>query len=375
MSNIDVPLFEPDLTEADKQAVRDVLDSGWITMGPKVAAFEERFASYVGAAHAIAVNSCTAALHLANVALDLGPGDEVIVPSLTFAATANAVAMTGATAVFADVKSTDDWTIDPEDVAARITPRTRAVVVMHYAGYACDMNRLGAICDKAGIALVEDAAHALTGYLDGKHLGTQGQIGCFSFFSNKVMTTAEGGMLVTDDAAIAERARRMRSHGQTKTAIDRMNGALGYEIEEAGYNYRLDDIRAALGLSQMDRLDGNRAKRLVLVDHYREALGPINRVSFPSHGDRGTPAHYILPVMIDGDDRDVIRERMARRGIQTSMHYPPVHLFRHYRKSSTPLPVTEEIAAGTLTLPLFHTMTIAQVDKVVVEFEKTLAEG
>jgi dTDP-4-amino-4,6-dideoxygalactose transaminase len=375
MTAIDVPLFEPDLTEADKQAVRDVLDSGWITMGPKVAAFEERFASYVGAGHAIAVNSCTAALHLANVALDLGPGDEVIVPSLTFAATANAVAMTGATAVFADVKGLDDWTIDPDSVAARITSKTRAVVVMHYGGYACDMNRLKDICDAAGIALVEDAAHALTGYLDGRHLGTIGRIGCFSFFSNKVMTTAEGGMLVTDDAAIADRARRMRSHGQTKTAIDRMNGALGYEIEEAGYNYRLDDIRAALGLSQMDRLDRNLANRQALVERYRETLGSINRVSFPSHGDRGTPAHYILPVIIDGDDRDVIRERMAQRGIQTSLHYPPVHLFSHYRKDSPQLPVTERIAARTITLPLFHTMTIEQVDVVVSEFEKALAEN
>ena len=375
MSKIEVPLFEPDLTEADKQAVRDVLDSGWITMGPKVAAFEERFASYVGASYAIAVNSCTAALHLANVALDLRPGDEVIVPSLTFAATANAVAMTGATAVFADVKNTDDWTLDPDDVAARITPRTRAVVVMHYAGYPCDMTRLQEICAAADIALVEDAAHALTAHLNGKHLGTLGQIGCFSFFSNKVMTTAEGGMLVTDDAAIAERARRMRSHGQSKTAIDRMNGALGYEIEEAGYNYRLDDIRAALGLSQMERLDENFAKRIKLIDHYREALGSINRVSFPSHGGRGTPAHYILPVLIDGDDRDRIRERMSQRGIQTSLHYPPVHRFSHYRKSSPALPVTEDIAARTLTLPLFHTMTIAQVDCVVAEFESALAES
>ena len=225
MTRIDVPLFEPELSEADKQAVRDVLDSGWITMGPKVAAFEERFADYVGSRHAVAVNSCTAALHLANALIDLGPGDEVIVPSLTFAATANAVAMTGATAVFADVAGEEDWTIDPDDVAARITPRTRAVVPMHYGGYACDMARLQSVCDGAGLTLIEDAAHALTGTLDGKHLGTFGLLGCFSFFSNKVMTTAEGGMLVTDDANLADRARRMRSHGQTKTAIDRMKGA------------------------------------------------------------------------------------------------------------------------------------------------------
>jgi len=375
VSKIEVPLFEPDLTEADKQAIRDVLDSGWITMGPKVAAFEERFASYVGASHAIAVNSCTAALHLANVALDLGPGDEVIVPSLTFAATANAVAMTGATAVFADVRSDDDWTIDPDAIEACITPKTRAVVVMHYAGYACDMYRIGEICDSADIALVEDAAHGLTGSLDGRHLGTFGRLGCYSFFSNKVMTTAEGGMLVTDDTNLADRARRMRSHGQSKTAIDRMNGALGYDIEEAGYNYRLDDIRAALGLSQMKRLDQNLSCRRKLVERYRERLDSTNCVRFPRFGGRGKPAHYILPIMIEGGDRDDIRRRMAERGIQTSLHYPPVHLFAHYRGLGISLPNTERIAQSTITLPLYPTMTIEQVDRVVSELEHALQAG
>lgn len=375
MSKIEVPLFEPDLTEADKQAVRDILDSGWITMGPQVAAFEERFASYVGASHAIAVNSCTAALHLANVSLDLGPGDEVIVPSLTFAATANAVAMTGATAVFADVKSKDDWTLDPDDVAARITRRTRAVVVMHYGGYSCDMHRIGEICDNADIALVEDAAHGLTGSLDGRHLGTFGRLGCYSFFSNKVMTTAEGGMLVTDDANLADRARRMRSHGQSKTAIDRMNGALGYDIEEAGYNYRLDDIRAALGLSQMDRLDQNLSCRQRLVERYRERLDSTNCVRFPTFGARGKPAHYILPIMIEGGDRDDIRRRMAERGIQTSLHYPPVHLFAHYRGLGISLPNTERIGQRTITLPLYPTMTVEQIDHVVSELEHALHAG
>ena len=372
MTRVDVPLFEPELSEADKQAVRDVLDSGWITMGPKVAAFEERFAGYVGSRHAVAVNSCTAALHLANVLIDLGPGDEVIVPSLTFAATANAVAMTGATAVFADVVGKDDWTIDPDDVAARITLRTRAVVPMHYGGYACDMTRLQNVCDGAGLAIIEDAAHALTGTLDDKPLGTFGRMGCFSFFSNKVMTTAEGGMLVTDDAKLAERARRMRSHGQTKTAIDRMKGSAGYDITEAGFNYRLDDIRAALGLSQMDRLDANLEARLALVSRYRERLAPVNRVRFPDHGGRGDPAHYILPVIVDGDDRDAIRTDMAEKGVQTSVHYPPAHLFGHYRGQAGDLPRTEYVADHMITLPLFPTMTTEQVDRVVDALEDAL---
>ena len=375
MDKINIPLFEPDLTEADKAAVREVLDSGWITMGSKVAAFEQKFASYVGARFAIAVNSCTAALHLANVLIDLGPGDEVIVPSLTFAATANAVAMTGATVIFADIHSDDDWTIDPEDIAAKITNKTRAVVIMHYGGYACDMQRIRTICKDAGIVLIEDAAHALTGYLDGKHLGTLGEFGCYSFFSNKVMTTAEGGMLVTDDSDLADRARRMRSHGQSKTAIDRINGALGYDIEEAGYNYRLDDIRAALGLSQMDRLDQNLVSRQKLYERYRERLSSINGVHLPAHGRRGNPAHYILPIMVEGVNRDGLRRCMADRGIQTSLHYPPVHLFAHYRDGQISLPNTERIAERTVTLPLFHTMSLDQVDQVVTELEYAFRAG
>ena len=181
----------------------------------------------------------------------------------------------------------------------------------------------------------------------------------------KVMTTAEGGMLVTNDGDIAERARRLRSHGQTKTAIDRMKGSLGYDITEVGFNYRLDDIRAGLGLSQMDRLDRNRESRVRLVTYYKSLLDSVTRIAFPCHGGRGDPAHYILPVRLIEGDRDALRARMAEKGVQTSLHYPPVHRFAHYTKSSPRLPITEKLAETTLTLPLFPSMTNTQVERVV----------
>jgi dTDP-4-amino-4,6-dideoxygalactose transaminase len=372
MSATTIPLFEPDLGEPEIRAVSEVIASKWITAGPKVEEFETRFAAFIGAPHAIALNSCTAALHLATVLLDIGPGDEVIVPSLTFVATANAVHVTGATPVFADIASTHDWTLSPEDVARRITSRTKAVSVMHYAGFPCDMPAFVALCAKYGLVLIEDAAHGLMGSIDGKSLGSIGRFGCYSFFSNKAMTTGEGGMLVTADVELAQRARRMRSHGQTRTAIDRTRGAMGYDIAEAGFNYRLDDIRAALGLVQMDRLQRNHERRIALVSRYRHRLADVAGVRVPTHGTRGHPAHYIFPVLLESADRDEVRRRLAAVGVQTSVHYPASHLFSHYARAGESLPVTEHVVARTVTLPLYPTMTGEQVDLVVDRLDAIL---
>lgn len=362
---ITVPLFVPDLGEAEKQGLAAVIDSKWVAMGAVCEKFEARFAAELGVKHAISVNNCTAALHLAYMLCDAGPGDEVIVPSLTFAATANAVAYTGAKPVFADIAGFDDWTIDPEAIAAAITPRTKAIAVMHYGGYPCDMKAIMAVADRAGVPVIEDACHGLGGDIESRAMGALGRLGCFSFYSNKVITTGEGGMIVTDDDAVAMRGRRLRSHGMTALAYDRMRGAMGYDITELGYNYRLDDIRGAVGLAQMDRLAGSIARRRHLVEVYRKGLAAVGGVSFPTHGARGNPAHYILPVLLDEKlDRVAVRQIMLEYGVQTSVHYPAAHSFSHYGGRTGVLPYTEAVANRVLTLPLYPSLTDEQVGHV-----------
>lgn len=355
MNTRKISLFEPDFGPEEESAVVAVLRSGWIAAGPRVEAFEERFAAMLGAPFALATSSCTASLHLASLIAGVGPGDEVIVPSLTFAATANAQVYCGAKPVFADIASDDDWTLDPADVAAKVTARTKAIVPMHYAGAACDMTALGDIARRHGLAIIEDACHGLGSTLDGKALGTIGDSGCFSFYSNKIMTTGEGGMIVLRDPDVARRAKRLRSHGQNNVAIDRVRGAQHYDISEVGYNYRLDDLRAAIGLVQLDRMDWTTRRRAEIVAEYELGLRGIGGVRIPRHGSRGTSAHYILPVLLDeGLDRDRVRASLAAAGVQTSLHYPPVHLFSHYRTTdAVSLPVTERVARRTLTLPLY----------------------
>ncbi len=243
-----IPLADMDFGSEEEQAVQKVVRSRWLSMGEETQNFEQEFAAFIGAKHAIAVTNATAALHLACVAVGLKPKDEVIVPSLTFIATANAVRYTGAIPVFADIESADWLTVSPASIKRCVTDKTRAILVMHYAGYPCDIPAIMEIARKHGLAIIEDFAHAIGSQLDGRTLGTWGQIGCFSFFSNKNMTTGEGGMLTTDDDALADRLRILRSHGMTSLSWDRHKGhAWSYDVVDLGYNYRIDEIRSALG--------------------------------------------------------------------------------------------------------------------------------
>ena len=365
-------VFEPDFGIEEEQALVAVLRSGWVAMGPQVEAFERRFADLVGTQHAVAVSSCTAALHLTQVALGIGRGDEVIVPSLTFSATANSALVTGATPVFADIASADDWTLDPADAARRITPRTKAVIAVHYGGHPADMAALGTVCRDAGVTLIEDACHGLGGSLDGRAMGALGAAGCFSFYSNKVITTGEGGMVTTDDADLALHIAKLRSHGMTATAIDRVRGAFDYEVTEAGFNYRLDDLRAAVGLAQVDRLAVKLARRRDLVRLYCARLASIPGLSVPNFGGRGEPANYLMTVLLDGGDREAVRRRLQERGIQTSVHYHPVHLFAHYRHVAERLPITESVAARTITLPLYPRLQESDVDYVAAALQDAI---
>lgn len=372
MTDWDIPLSDITFDEQEIGTVVEVLRSGWLTMGAATKKFEEKFAEWNNIPYAISLSSCTAALHLACLALDLGPGDEVILPALTFVATANAVRYTGATPVFADIMSEDDLTISPDDIRSKITDKTKGMIVMHYAGYPCNMSEIQHIAKEHNLFIIEDAAHAVGAQTNGLFMGTIGDIGCFSFFSNKNLVTGEGGMLVTHDAEIAQRVSRLRSHGMTTLTWDRYKGhAYTYDVVDLGYNYRLDEIRASLGLSQLEKLDQNNQVRRNLTSHYHQTLRkkcPEVGVPFTNHP--GVTSAHIMPIIIPPNVKraDVIGH-LRNNKIQTSIHYPPIHQFENYRSGHNPqvsLPITESVAARELTLPLYPALTTEQIDQVVV---------
>lgn len=381
MSTWQIPLFDPDLDEREAAAVADVVRSKWLTMGERTTQFESRFAEYCGARHAIAMSNCTAALHLALHALGVGPEDEVIVPALTFVATANAVRYCGARPVFADVASLDDWNIGRATIEAMITPKTRAIVVVHYAGYPCDMRSIMELARQRGLVVVEDVAHAPGATLEGRAMGSWGDAGCFSFFSNKNMTTGEGGMITTQLDPLAERLRRLRSHGMTTLTLDRHKGhAFSYDVVDLGFNYRMSELNAAIGLCQLDRLPSGNARRTAIVARYREQLAAIPGLRAPFSQARGTPVPHIMPVLLPADtDRAAIMQAMKAAGIQTSIHYRPVDTFTAYVEAGLgPAPhlhLTHAIGAKTMTLPLYPGMTTDQIDYVCTTLLQALARA
>ena len=375
-----IPLSDIDFGPEEQQAVLEVLKSCWLTMGAVTRQFEQEFAAFTGSKHAVAVTNATAALHLACVAAGLGPGDEAILPSLTFVATANAVRYTGARPVFADIAGGADLNISVEAVEACITPLTRALLVVHYGGYACDMPAILAVARKHGLFVIEDAAHAIGSQLDGRMLGTWGEVGCFSFFSNKNMTTGEGGMLVTDDDRLAERLRTLRSHGMTSLTWDRHKGhAWSYDVVDLGYNYRIDEIRSALGRVQLEKLPRNNQLRSELTTHYHALLGEFcPSVALPFESHPGISACHLLPILLpEAVSRQAVMEQMKARGIQTSIHYPPVHQFSAFREMDVApagaLAQTESVGRRELTLPLYPGMSPAEVSIVVDALRESLA--
>jgi dTDP-4-amino-4,6-dideoxygalactose transaminase len=362
-----VPLADVVVPEEDIAVVADVYRSGWLSMGPQTAALEREFAAYVGARHALAVANGTAGLHLICAAAGLGPRDEVVVPSMTFVATVNAIAYTGATPVFADVVSVTEPWLDPHAVDAALTERTRAVMTMAYGGHPGHTVALAALARERGLTLLEDAAHAAGSRVGGRHLGTFGRAGAFSFFSNKNLAVGEGGMVVTDDDAAAAQMRLLRSHGMTTLTWDRHRGhASGYDVVELGFNYRIDEPRAALARRRLARLDAENARRAQLDARYRDLLADIDGLApaLRPPADARLAHHLFTVVLDDGMERARFREALAARGIQTSVHYPPAHRFSIYAWGGD-LPVTEAYGARAVSLPLFATMTTAQQDEVV----------
>jgi dTDP-4-amino-4,6-dideoxygalactose transaminase len=362
-----VPLADVVVPEDDIEAVADVYRSGWLSMGPQTEALERDFAAYTGGRHALAVANGTAALHLMCAAVGIGPGDEVVVPSMTFVATVNAVAYTGATPVFADIVSVTEPWLDPDAVAAAVGGRTKAIMTMAYGGHPGQTPALAAMARERGLVLLEDAAHAAGSRVAGRHLGTFGLAGGFSFFSNKNLAVGEGGMVVTDDDEAAARMRLLRSHGMTTLTWDRHRGhASGYDVVDVGFNYRIDEPRAALARRRLERLEADNARRAMLDARYRELLAGVGGLTpaLAPVPDAQLAHHLFTVVLEEGMERAGFREALATRGIQTSVHYPPAHRFSIYA-GDRDLPVTDDYGARAVTLPMFATMTNDQQDEVV----------
>jgi dTDP-4-amino-4,6-dideoxygalactose transaminase len=376
-----IPLSDLDYGPEEEQAALNVLRSRWLTMGAVTAQFEKAFAEMLGVRHALAVSNGTDALHLACRSLGLGPGDEVICPSLTFVATANAVLYTGATVRFADILNPQDLTISPAEIERLLSPQTKAIMVMHYGGYPCHMPEILDIANRRGLAVIEDAAHAPGARLEGRLLGAWGDIGCFSFFSNKNLAVGEGGMVVTDRDDLAEQIRLMRSHGMTSLSWDRYQGhAYTYDVLALGHNYRIDEIRSALGLVQLRKLKENNVRRKAISTTYRLRLGEPSfaGIAVPFGKSAGEPSCHIFPILLPpGADRRAFMDAMRQAGVQTSIHYPPIHTFTYYRQRypEVSLPLTETLAAREVTLPLYPQMSAEDIEIVLEAVTTSLREA
>ena len=365
-----VQLFELNFDSGEAQAATDVIESRWITMGEKTREFETKFSAMLGGdVSCAAVSSCTAALHLALLSCGVGRGDEVIIPALTFVADINVVEMVGATAVLADCESESNWNVSAATIAKSITDRTKAVIVVHFAGYPCDMDEIVSLCQKHDIRLIEDVAHAPGAMYKERACGTFGDFGCFSFFTNKNLSIGEGGMLSTSSKALDRKVRYFRAHGMTSLTLDRFKGrAISYDVAQPGLNYRIDEIRSAIGLVQLDKLaEGNR-QRKAIVERYIELLKDLKGLKIPFVDSLDCePSYHIFIVLLDhGIDRIKVINSMKEDGVQTSIHYPSFREFSAYKGNEFgPTPIADVVSERVLTLPLYPTMTFEQVDLVV----------
>ncbi|HWQ28918.1 MAG TPA: DegT/DnrJ/EryC1/StrS aminotransferase family protein [Dehalococcoidia bacterium] len=372
MSEPFLPYNLPDIGEDEIGAVVETLRSGWLAPGPRVQAFEEAFAERIGVRHAIAVTSCTAGMHLALLACGVGPGDEVIVPVITFPATANVVVHAGATPVLADV-GPDDLNLDPDAVRERLTGRTKAIMPVHYAGQACPMQELRAIAGERGLRLIEDAAHAFGTMYRGEPVGRTRDAAVFSFYVTKNITTGAGGMVTTDDDAVAEEVRRRRMHGLSANAWDRYtaSGTPFYQVVAPGYNYTMSDLEAALGLAQLRRADAFLVRRRELAGRYAELLSDVPEIALPEEREAGHSWHLYVIRLRRGAldiDRDAFLREMREEGIGVSVHFIPLHYHPYYREAfgwkRGDYPNAEAAFEEIVSLPLYTRMTDGDVERV-----------
>jgi len=364
-----IPLTRPEFGDEEARAVADALKSGWVVQGPRVAEFERLVAGRLGASHGVATTSCTTALHLAFITSRIGPGDEVICPSYSFIASANAIVHAGATPVFADIEN-DTWNLDPSDVARRVSSKTKAVLAVHQVGLAADLDRLReAVPD--GVAIIEDAACAIGSLYKGRPIGSHGHAACLSFHPRKTISLGEGGMLLTDDPAVAERARTLRSHGASVSDLDRhqAKGLVYEEYRELGYNYRMTDIQAAIGIEQMKRLDDFLARRRAVASRYNAAFCNSEHVQTPAQPPYAQHSYQSYAIRLRPAcrlDRDDVMRELIEAGIACRRGIPPIHLEPLYLdRARAALPVTEAVAAESIFLPMYASLSEADQARVI----------
>jgi len=380
-----LPYGRQSLDDADIQAVVEVLKSDWLTTGPKVGEFEERFAAWIGARHAVSFSSGTAALHGAAFAAGLGPGDEAITTPMTFCATANCILYQGAAPVFADV-SPDTLNLDPEEVCKKVSACTKAILAVDYAGHPSPLDKLGQMAKAQGALLIEDACHALGAEYQGKRVGGIADMTVFSFHPVKHLTTGEGGMVATNDARLAETLRRFRNHGISSEARQRQEaGQWFYEMVLLGFNYRLTDIACALGLSQLEKLDANLARRREIAAQYSAAFREFPAMVVPSVREDVNPAWHLYPIRLNLGTLSVGRGEIFRalraENIGVNVHYIPVHQHPYYRErfksksnsnSKESYPVADDAYERLISLPMFHSMTAQDVADVIHAVRKVV---
>lgn len=378
-----LPYGHQEVTEEDIDAVLEVLQSFYLTTGPKVDAFEAAIADHVGAEHAVAFSSGTAALHASTHAAGLGEGDEAITSPLTFCATANCIMYKGATPVLADVRE-DTLNLDPDRVNEQITPDTSAVLPVDYAGHPAELDAINEIAVDHGLTVIEDASHALGARLDGRPVGSLADLTVFSFHPVKHITTGEGGMVTTDDPEMAERLRRFRNHGINRSHKERSKeGDWHYQVTEEGFNYRLSDLGCALGISQLGRLDTSLKRRRAIADRYQDAFGGLDGVRVPAKRARVDHAWHIYPIRIDPDELHLSRRRafdaLRAEGLGVNVHYIPVHHHTRFQEAlgvaPGDFPVTDRAYERLITLPLFQGMDGQDVDDVVSAVRKVARSG
>ncbi|MCS7026882.1 MAG: DegT/DnrJ/EryC1/StrS aminotransferase family protein [Bryobacteraceae bacterium] len=365
-----LPYSLPTIGEEEIREVVDSMRSGWLTTGPKVRRFEEEFAAYVGARYAVAVHSCTAALHLSLAALGIGPGDEVIVPTLTFCATANVVIHLGARPVLVDVNRHGLMDLDAANRA--LTPRTRAIVPVHYAGQACEMEEILQLAQRHGLKVIEDAAHAVGAEYQGRRIGSFANATAFSFYATKNMTTGEGGMITTDDAELASRIRRLALHGMSRDAWNRYSqtGSWYYEVLEPGFKYNMTDIQAAIGLHQLRKLDGFICRRRELAGFYRRRLADLPELELPEELPGRRHVYHLFPIRLSTTlNRSRFIDELKRRNIGASVHFIPLHRHPYYSNDPanqvTRFPKAERLYEGLVSLPLYPSMSDPDAEDVV----------